>query len=178
MADGHRPRPEARPCRPLVQDYVALAQRMPPDEIAQYLAATGLASFDPQEAAKTLLCIPGVVHCIANEEGRPIALGGYEPVRTGVWQCWMVSAAEDWPTYGRQLTRIVRRFQSWMLESPDCRRLQLYSLPERTQAHEWYLKGLGMTQEGRHRQYFADGSDALCFAIVKENCHVLRRTKH
>ena len=161
--------PTARLCHPMVRDYLALAERMPPDEVAQYLSATGHAAFDVETAACDMLGLRGLAHCIAAEDGRPLAIGGYEPLRPGVYQCWMVSALEDWPTYGHEFTRLVSALHANMLEREDCHRLQILSAPERGRAHRWYVKGLGMTLEGTLRKFFADGSDALCFAIVKES---------
>lgn len=155
-------------CRPLVQDFLAIAESMPVDERRQYLATTGETSFDAQNAARAMVQMPGQLHCAATMDGRPVSIGGFQRLRAGVWQGWMVGAAEDWPEYGRELTRLCRTLQQQVLERADCHRLEVLATRERTHAHHWYVDGLGMTLEGPRVKYFADGSDALVFTRFKE----------
>lgn len=155
-------------CRPLLHDFLAIAASMPFDEQRQYLATTGETAFDVQAAARAMVCMPGQVHCAATPDGRAVSIGGYQRVRAGVWQGWMVGAAEDWPQYGRDLTRLCRALQAQMLERADCHRIEVFATRERTHAHAWYVEGLRMALEGARRRWFANGADALCFVSIKE----------
>lgn len=149
--------------RPLVQDCLAIAAALPLDEQRQYLATTGERDYDPQNAARALLTMPGLVHCAVAEDGQPLAIGGFQMLRLGVWQGWMVVRAEAWPTHGAALTRVARALQADQLSRADCHRIEVLSTRERTHAHQWYVDGLGMHLEGTRAHYFADGSDALVF---------------
>lgn len=149
--------------RPLVQDCLAIASAMPPDEQRQYLATVGAAKYDAQDAARAMLTMPGETHCIARRDGQSVAIGGYQRHRPGVWQAWMVAGADVWATYGCAITRLARAMHRHMLERGDCHRLEVLATRERTHAHHWYVEGLGMELEGPRRRYFADGADALVF---------------
>lgn len=154
--------------RPLVQDCLAIAAAMPPDEQRQYLATVGAKVYDAQDAARELLRMPGTMHCITTLDGRPVAIGGFQRMRPGVWQCWMVAGADVWPIYGRALTRLSRAQQQLQLQREDCHRIEVLATRERTHAHDWYVHGLGMELEGPRRRYLADGSDVLVFTLTKE----------
>lgn len=154
--------------QPIPTDYLAVAQRMPPDEIAQYLATANEAQFLASAAAFDMAAATGLQHCVATLYDRPLALGGYVPVQPGTWAGWLVSAAEDWPEYGLEITRHCRRLQRGMFARTDCHRIEVFATRERTRAHQWYVEGLGMELEGPRRKYFANGTDSLCFVALKE----------
>lgn len=156
---------------PLLQDYVYIANRMRPDEIAQFLSVAGLSEYEPDIAARSFAAIPGVAHALIDDAGYPVLLGGHEEVRPGVWQGWLMGTMEGWERHGFAISRVCRRLQDRLMESEHCHRVQLYATADRKPAHVWYERALGMTYEGTHRAYFADGSDALCFARVKEARH-------
>lgn len=168
-ADGSPVIPAIRLAAPLVQDYLRLAQIMRPDEIAQYLSVTGQTEYDPDECARRFLSLNGVAHALIDRDGRAILIGGHEEVRPGVWQGWMMGSMDGWGRYGFAICRAARRMQDLLLATDRCHRVQILASPNRKAAHVWYERCLGMSFEGANRKYFADGSDALCFAIVKED---------
>jgi hypothetical protein len=169
MADGALTVHGVRLAVPIVEDFAYLARRMRPDEIAQWLALTGQAEYDPNTAARAFCAMQGVTFCLVDPTGLPIAAGGFEPVRPRVVQTWMVGTMEGWEQHWRAITKHARRLIDGLLTSGEAQRVQTYALASRTQAHEWYARGLGQTFEGTHRRFFADGQDAVVYAKVADH---------
>lgn len=167
MADGNAMAlPEIRIGVPIIEDFAWLARRMRADEIAQFLALTGLTEYQPDIAARVFACTTGTAFVLVDRQNLPVCAGGFEPIRPGVYQTWMVGTAEGWAQHWRAITKHSRRAMDDLF-ARDARRIQTYALASRKDAHEWYARGLKQTFEGLHRQFFADGQDAVCYARVR-----------
>lgn len=164
----HMEIPEVRIGTPLVEDFAYLARRMRPDEIAQFLALTGQKEYHPDFAARAFLMTPGMSFVLVDRANLPFCAGGFEEVRPGVWQTWMVGTMEGWAKHWRAITKHSRKTMDFLFNEQGARRIQTYALASRKDAHEWYARGLKQEFEGLHRQFFADGQDAVCYARVRE----------
>lgn len=146
-------------------DFLTVALSAPLDEVRQWEAMTGL-SWEPDLVVRGMSAIPGQQYAARDANGRAYVVGGMEPVRAGVIECWMLATADAWANRFVQITRFCRRLVDGMLAS-GVHRVQVFVLASRTDACEWYTRGLGMTREGVHSKFFADGSDAISFAKVR-----------
>jgi hypothetical protein len=151
---------------PILEDFGHLARNMRPDEIDQFLALSGLSEYVPDVAARAFALTGGLVWAVVNDANRAVLVGGFQPVRPGVFDAWLVGTMENWAAHGRAFTRICRR-QIQALLADGAHRVQIAALASRTGAHEWYQRGLGMQREGVLRGYCADGQDAIMFARIK-----------
>jgi hypothetical protein len=73
---------------------------------------------------------------------------------------------DGWKRYWRTFTKACRQQMDALLQG-DVHRIQICALASRTQAHDWYMKGLKMKREGLLEQFCADGSDAVMFARTR-----------
>ena len=167
MADGNF-HASCRLAQPSVFDVGWLSERMRPDEIAQWCALTGHATYDPELAARSIVATMGpLAFCLVGPDNMPVVVGGFTEDRPGVFQTWMVGTEEGWAKHWRAITRHSRRSIDALLESGRAHRIQTHALASRTAAHAWYER-LGMQREGTLRSYFADGQDAVVFSKVRE----------
>lgn len=166
--DGMPMIPEIRLGMPIVQDFSYVASRMRPDEIAQYLALTGLIEYVPDVAARSLIASPGNSYVMVARDGLPVLVGGFAPVRLGVFEGWLAGTQDGWANHWRAMTKVCRGLMDDMLQNSGAHRIEIFALSSRTKAHEWYSRGLKMQYEGTLRGYFADGQDAVCYARVRE----------
>jgi hypothetical protein len=154
---------------PTISDILYIAGRMRDDEIAQYLALTGLSEYDPDVCTRTVLRVMGDVNfCLLDADGLPYCVGGYDEIRPMVWQTWMMGTPEGWEKHWMDITKFSRRTMDSLLASDRAHRVQCYALATRTEAQEWYKRGLKMEFEGTLRKLFADGQDGVCYVKVKE----------
>ncbi len=164
--DGN-PTAGLRLVRPTVMDLGWLAMHMRADEIAQYLALTDADRYDPDTAARGFAAIPGISFALMAPDGMPVCAGGFEPVRPGIWQTWMVGTDDGWARWWRGITKHTRRVMDAVLAQPGTRRIQTNALASRTGAHEWYRRGLGMRYEGLWHAFGKGGEDVMCFARTR-----------
>lgn len=157
----------ARLANLIVEDVAYLARRMRADEIAQYLALTGLQEYDPAVAARAFLAIRGPTYTVVGDDDLPVCCGGFEEVMPGVWQPWMVGTMDGWAKHWRFITKTSRRLMDDLF-THGARRIQTFALASRKDACAWYARGLKQEFEGLHRAWFADGQDAVCYARVRE----------
>jgi hypothetical protein len=155
--------------RPTLMDLAYLAVHMRGDEIEQYLALTGADTYDADTAARGFAAIPGVSFALVAPDDLPVCAGGFEQVRPGVWQTWMVGTDDGWARYWRGMTKHTRRVMDALLAADGNRRIQTNALATRRAAHEWYRRGLGMQDEGVWRSFGVHGEDVMCFARVRED---------
>ena len=166
MADGAHTLPAVRLGSPILQDYAYLSARMRPDEIAQFLAFSGLQAYDAEVAARSFINTDGPAYVMVGRDGLPFLIGGFQPVRAGVFDGWLAGTVAGWEAHGMTITRICRRLLDQMLRT-GAHRVQIAALATRTAAHDWYERGLGMRREGVLRGYSANGSDAIMFSKVR-----------
>jgi hypothetical protein len=158
------PPSNVRECRNWHIQYVC--DHMRADEVDQYRAVSGAVDYRPDDAAAVFIAMPGHKFTVIGADGLPAACGGYQEVMPGVWQSWMVGTEPGWKTNWRAITKACR----WVMEglfAMDARRLQTNSLASRTQAIEWYERGLGLVREGTWREFGAQGQDFACFSRVR-----------
>lgn len=160
------PKPALRIASPVIEDFGYLARRMRPDEVAQWLALTGLPDYNADECARVFAAMRGPSYALIGPDGKPILLGGFEPVRAGVYRAWLLGSMAGWDAHWHAITRICRRLLRDLLAG-DAHRVEVYALASREAAHGWYVDGLRMTREGTHPGWFADGQDAVSFAATK-----------
>lgn len=165
MADGSHI-PEIRLGLPIVQDFAYIAANMRPDEIAQYLALTGLPEYVPDVAARSLVASPGSQFVMVGRDGLPVLVGGFAPVRRGVFEGWLAGTPQGWANHWRAMTKVCRGLMDDLLAN-GAHRIETFALASRAPAHEWYERSLLMQREGVLRGYFADGQDAIVFARTK-----------
>lgn len=158
--------PTLRLALPLVDDFGYLARRMRPDEIEQFLAVTGATDYHSDTAARVFAAIPGHAYAIVGADNRPVMAGGFEPIRPGVYEVWGAGTIEGWEKHWRAITLICNRLIRDLLAGP-AHRVQTCALASRTQAHEWYERGLRMKPEGRHPGFFADGQAGISYARTR-----------
>lgn len=158
--------PETRLAVPLIGDYAYIASCMRSDEVQQFLAMSGLLEYVPDVAARAWVMTPGPTFALIDRTNRAVAVAGFCPVRPGVYEAWAAAPMEGWDRYWRAFTKACRRRMDELL-ARDAHRIQICALASRTQAHDWYVKGLKMTREGLHEKFCADGSDAVMFARVR-----------
>lgn len=165
MADGGHMATKLRLAHPLLDDVAYLARRMRADEVQQFLALSGLAEYDADIAARAIASIPGPTYAVL-EGDRPVLLGGFDPLRSGVYEAWLVGTDEAWSKHGHAFTRICRRAINQLLHD-GAHRVQVIALDSRKAAHTWYQRGLGFEFEGLLRGHCANGEDAVMFSRVR-----------
>lgn len=150
--------------RPILEDFAYLARHMRADERAQFLALSGLPEYDPDVAARAIAATPGPTW-VYIVDGLPALLGGFEPIRPGVYEGWQMSTDEGWATHWRSFTKISIRLMDSLL-ADGAHRIQTCALASRTEAHHWYER-IGMVNEGTLRGHCADGQNAVLFARTR-----------
>jgi hypothetical protein len=150
---------------PLLLDYVAVALRMSDDEKLQLAAMCG-GKYDVDGIAAGNYMQPGHKWVMKDGE-RALVVGGYAPVRPGVFCDWMLSDHEVWttPRYWRALTRFAKGVLDTMLSSGQAHRLECLSLASRTGAHRWY-RAIGLRYESCQVRGGANGEDVFMFSRV------------
>jgi hypothetical protein len=149
---------------PTLIDLLDVAYRLPEDEREQIKAFTG-AEYDPQSLAAAYHLRAGPKWMLHDGQ-QTLAVAGFDLIRPGVWQDWMVSTPEAWtPENWRSTTRYVRKVMDAMLKT-EAHRLQCVSLASRIQAHRWY-RLLGLEFEALLGAYGANGENAFMFSRLK-----------
>ena len=159
--------------KPSLSDILLICDRLPEDEREQYEAFTG-DRFDRDRMALGLASKSGP-SWVLTAAGAPLCAAGFDYIRPGVWQDWMVNTPEAFGQHWRATTRHVRRVMDAMLDQTDTHRLQCVSLASRIHAHRWYAV-LGLAPEGTLRAYGANGEDAIMFSRVKDGQSRQQRT--
>lgn len=151
---------------PTLADVLRMAVGARPDERAQWESLSG-EEWDPDRIAVDHFTRPGIRYALVDEgTNEAIVVGGYSPIGPQVWQSWMIGTPENWERHWFAITKHTRRVMDGLLKS-GARRLQTTALASRERAIHWYVKGLGMTQEGVMRGYGANGEDVALFARLK-----------
>ncbi len=167
MADGSiNIVPELRLGAPILEDFAHIAKNMRTDEIAQFLAKTDLPYYTSDICARVAASIHGPSYVYVDRAGYPVLIGGFEPIRKGVYEAWLMGTDKAWDKYWRAFTKISKRLIAQMLDG-DAHRIQTAALPSRLLSHHWYER-LGMKNEGVQKAYCANGEDAVMFAIIRK----------
>lgn len=156
--------------QPVLSDFVWICHNLPEDEQRQFMALSGATVFDPDQAALNCAGNPGVKWVLVEtESGKPLAVGGYTPLRSGVWQSFMLVPEASWESHGREITRQVLKVIKEMKKQGH--RLQTLVLQDRAKARAWYAR-IGLQNEGTLRHYGANGENVEMYSIVQEQENV------
>lgn len=158
----------ADPCLP---DYMYVCDNLPEDEVRQFEAMSGQ-KYDADEAAISCHMASGPKWVMLSEEGKPLAIGGYSPVRPGVWQSWMLVPESSWESHGTEVTEHVNTVRKQMQE--QAHRLQTYVLSDRAKARAWYGR-IGLEHEGTLRAFGANGEDFELYSTMGTGEKVIQR---
>lgn len=168
MADGSMDViPQLRLGIPVLEDYAYIAKRMRADEIKQFMAKANLSEYTPDICARVAAATSGAAYVYVDRSGYPVLIGGFEPLRHGVYEAWLMGTDEAWGKYWRSFTKISRRMMRDLL-SAGAHRIQTAAITTRIQTHAWYER-LGMINEGIQHAYCANGDDAVMFAMTRKS---------
>jgi len=149
---------------PKVCDFIEVCFNLRADEREQVQAYTGQ-PYDPEILAVQLAAKTGPAWMLCEDE-HPIGIAGFDFIRPGVWQDWMVGTDHAWEKHWRAMTRHTKRCMDAILKQ-DAHRLQCVSLASRIHAHRWYAV-IGLAPEGTLKGYGANGEDFIMFARTRE----------
>lgn len=148
-------------------DVIALAHRIRPDEMEQMCALRGWDGYDAEASARWIIgSLNGESWALIGRDGLAFAVGGLDPVRPGVFECWGIATMDAWRDHWRLITKQSRRVVHGALHR-GAHRVETVALMTRTGAHEWYERGLKMSSEGVRTAYFANGADGVGYAITR-----------
>lgn len=145
-------------------DLEYVSQRMRDDEIEQALAFSGDSQFDAATHALRLANYGPIRYTLLDGDGYPACVAGWFQVTPGVWQCWMVGTMKAWETQWQSITKGCRWLMEELEKLPITKRLQLNALASRTDAIEWYERGLLLQPCGVVQNYGANGEAVAFFA--------------
>jgi len=148
-----------------------LCERMRPDEIEQFRAFFDVeveGQYSPDLAARVLLAKQGPQFTVMSADGTPAVAGGWDLIAEGVWSAWMVGSMAGWDENWRSITKSSRWLMSELFKT-GARRLEMAAIASRCQAHRWYERGLGMSEEGIKRGYGRNGEDVHLFGVLRED---------
>lgn len=148
--------------RPALEDFAWITKRMRPDEIAQFLAVSGLREYDADIAARAYAMTPGPSFALIDAGNRPVILGGFVPKRRGVYEAWLAGTMDGWAQHWFRITRECVRQMDALL-TLNAHRIEVCALASRVQTHAWYER-IGFRREATLTAYCADGQDAVMFA--------------
>lgn len=149
---------------PQLLDFIHVCHKLPADEIEQYEAFSG-EGYRPDVVAAAYSLRPGPAWVIVADLA-PVVIAGFDLIRPGVWQDWLLSTPAAWDKHWRGVTKIARRVMDAMLQT-EAHRLQCVSLASRIHAHRWY-RPLGLKLEGTLHGYGVNGEDAYMFARLRD----------
>lgn len=164
----NKPTSLADPCLP---DYMYICDNLPEDEMRQFVAMSGQ-NFNSDEAAISCHMASGPKWVMLDDDGRPLAVGGYAPVRQGVWQSWMLVPESSWESHGTEITEHVNTVRKQMQKQGH--RLQTLVLSDRAKARAWYGR-IGLEHEGTLRAYGANKEDFDMYSTMSTDDEVIQR---
>lgn len=136
-----------------------------PEDRRQYAAFTGN-RYDIDEMIVHVCQLPGPKWA-ARGLAAPFALaiGGYMPVRKGVYHSWMLTRPEAW-FRGSPITSLTAEVVTGMLKN-GAHRLETVCLADRLDARAWYPK-IGLQYETTLKNYGVGGEDAVSYIALAE----------
>lgn len=149
--------------KPRIGDWLHICHNLAADQIEQYEAFTGPYVADEVAVLGSLRQGPNWVLCA---DGEPVVIAGFDMVRPGVWQDYLLSNGPIWDRHWLTITKHVRKAMNAMLTVGGAHRLQCVSLASRLHAHVW-IGCVGFASEGTLRSYGIHGEDAIMFARLR-----------
>lgn len=123
-----------------------VSERMRPDEIEQFLAFYDHATYKPTDFVAWVNSLRGPAFTVLEPNGLPAVCGGFFYYEPGTWRTWMMGTTRGWGSSWRSITKASRWLFDGMLRI-GAERLQTTVLPSRTQAMEWYVRGLRLERK-------------------------------
>lgn len=151
---------------PNVIDFLYVCHNLPADQRRQWEAITS-DKYDPEHAALCLASRPGPKWAFVKRDGTPVVVCGYDQIRSGVWQDFLLSTADAWKSHAIECTRFCRKLMQGMLDS-GAHRLQAVVLADRADVVKWY-RLIGLEYEGTFRCYGSHGEDAVIYSRVNKH---------
>jgi len=153
---------------PLLLDFIRVAIELPEDERRQLEEFSG-EQFTIDGCAIGNFTVPGP-KWVVKRDGVPLVVGGFSPLRPGVWQDFLLTTKEAWePANAFRVTLACRRVMDAMFKSGQAHRIQCV-VPEsrvssRPELEKWY-KVLGYKKEATLHGYCANGYAAAVYSRV------------
>lgn len=152
---------------PNLLDILRVCANPQKDEIEQHEALTGV-GWDVDAVAMTLFNRSGLKFVLRDDDGNPIAIGGFDELISGVWDTWMICADGVWKKHWRVMTKTCNQLIQSLFDEANARRIQTTALLSREKACKWYVKGLRMDLESVARNFGLKGEDVACFVRFRE----------
>lgn len=121
--------------------------------------------FNHEQLAVLCFNVDGPKWVIRNQ-GTPVAVIGFIPMRVGVWEAWAISTDEAW-TRPIDMARNIRAAINVMFEDFGAHRVQHIILEGAPVGPSWY-RSVGLGFEGKMLAWGAKGEDALVFARTEK----------
>lgn len=141
-----------------------VCRELPADERHVYRAMTGR-PYQSDQVALECFTYLGPRWIAANNEGVPVAAGGFIRQRPGSFRTWFFATAECWQSHGKEITGLVKLA---IAELPEARRIETLTLANRRDARLWYTR-IGLKEEATHASYGADGEDVVVYVAVRKS---------
>lgn len=131
-------------------------------------------AYDIDKLVVTCMTLPGPKWCYVDEVVNPdnaLVVGGFVPIRAGVYGSWFLVTKQGWGIYGRDVTEMAAERIRFMLAN-GAHRIETVCLASRKLAQRWYST-IGLTQESTQKGACVDGSDAVMYVALKGGTDVL-----
>lgn len=143
---------------------ILLVCRDLPEWEQQDLVAYSGRPYSADDAARQAANFPGPAWCF-DAEGQPIVVGGFIPMRPGVYRAWFYATSVAWERHGRGVSRIVRKLIASMLVE-QAHRIEVVTLADRSRARRWY-ETIGLRFESLMVKYGVYGEDAVTYVATR-----------
>jgi hypothetical protein len=163
---GERPIEGLALVKPRLIDYLWICTHLPEVQRRQYEALTDCAKFDVERVAMSFALRAGPQWALVKQDGTPIAVGGYDMIRNGVWQDFLLTTDEAWTHHAIAVTRACRKIMATMLDG-HAHRLQAILLADRADVRKWY-RLLDLKFDGDLPGFGAHGEDAVIYSRIKQ----------
>jgi len=97
---------------------------------------------------------------------KALVVGGFIPLRAGVYSSWFLGTKAAWSLYGRDITEMAAERVRWALRN-GAHRIETVCLASRKLAQRWY-QTVGLRLESTMQGFCVDGSDAVLYVATKD----------
>lgn len=151
---------------PTLLDVLGVCLTLPQEERDVYRVMSGQ-DFDPDAVAADLWNSGGPRWCMADEQGRPVVVGGFNRMRPGVFRSWFLATAEAWSQHGAEVTRITQEVIRGMLAQGEAHRLETVTLASKSRTRRWYDR-VGLQFESTLKGFGAGGEAAVMYVALRD----------
>jgi len=150
---------------PLLTDLIQVVAQMDDSQREQW-AAFNDAEFNVDDVAAGLHLSAGPKWVVLHDE-RPIVVGGFTPVRAGVYRDWMAYAPEAFILHWRSVTKLARTYVRHMMQ--HAHRLECVCLASRLGEVDAWYRFVGYSREGDQRRAGVHGEDLAVYSRVRNS---------